>query len=111
MVDERITTFEFPIGNVQGNFPMKNIRLLTLPVFQGTTSEDLYIFLFEFDILCRSYDYTLDTQKLKLFLANLKGETLRWFMALGGSSISSWEDMEKTYLYKYHDYHRTRDQR
>ena len=62
---------------------MKNIPLLSLPSFQGMIEEDLETFLFEFDVLCRSYDYTKYAQKLKLFPTTLKGAALRWFMGLG----------------------------
>lgn len=75
-----ITTFEFPIGDIRGEVPMKNIPLSSLPSFKGMTVEDPNTFLFEFDVLCRSYDYTSDAQKLKLFPATLKGVALRWFM-------------------------------
>ena len=44
-------------------------------------------FLFEFDVLCRGYDYISDTQKFKLFPATLKGATLRLFMRLGVGMI------------------------
>lgn len=40
-------------------------------------------FLFEFDILFKSYDYSLDAQKLKLLCATLKSLVLCWFMGLG----------------------------
>jgi len=55
-----ITTFELPIGDVRGKAPMKNIPLSSLPSFQGMTVEDLDTFLFEFHVLCRTYDYTID---------------------------------------------------
>jgi hypothetical protein len=58
---------------------MKNIPLSALPNFHGLSSEDPDEFLFEFDILCRSYDYISNAQKLKLFPATLKVNTLRWF--------------------------------
>ena len=48
----------------------------SLPHFYGKVSDDLNSFLFEFDILCRSYDYNNDAQKLKLFPATLKDSTL-----------------------------------
>ena len=59
-IDAIITTFEFPIGDIIGEAPMKCIPLSSLPSFQGMTVEDLDTFLFEFDVLCRSYDYTTD---------------------------------------------------
>lgn len=61
---------------------MKNIPLSYLPSFQGMVFEDPDTFMLEFNVLCRSYDYTSDAQKLKLFHATLKGEALRWFMRL-----------------------------
>lgn len=90
---------------------MKNIPLLSLPKFQGTTNEDLDIFLFLFDVLYQSYDYTSDAQKLKLFPTTLKGVVFRWFMGLGNASISSLDDIKKTFLEKYQDYCKIINQR
>lgn len=106
-----ITTFGFPIGDIKGEAPMKNIPLSSLPFLQGMTVEDLITFLFEFDVLCRSYDYVSDAQKLKLFHATLKGAALRWFMGLGSATIQTWSDMKGTFLSKYQDYFRTRESR
>lgn len=105
------TTFDFPIGNIKGEAPMKNILLSSLPSFQGVNVEDLDTFLFKFDVPCRSYDYTIDAQKLKLCTTTLKGATLRWLMGLGSTSISMWNDMKETFLSKYEDYFRTKDLR
>lgn len=81
--EEIVPTLEFPIRTTLGNYPMKNIPLSTLPNFHGLSSEDPNEFLFEFDILCKRYDYVFDIQKLKVFPATLKGKALRWFMSLG----------------------------
>jgi len=59
-IDATITTFEFPIGDIRGEDPMKNMTLSSLPYFQGMTVEDPDTFLFEFDVLCKSYDYVSD---------------------------------------------------
>jgi hypothetical protein len=109
--ENTISTLVFPISNVptQGMAPMKNIPLSALPNFHGLSTEDLDEFLFEFDILCRSYDYTTTAQKLKLFPATLKGNVLRWFMSLGGENISTWVQMRHLFLNKYQDYCRTRE--
>lgn len=109
--DATFTTFEFPIGDIRGEAPMKNIPLSSLPSFQGMIVEDPDTFLFEFDVLCRSYDYVSDAHKLKLFPATLKGEALRWFMGLGSPYIRTWSDMKETFLSKYQDYCRIRDLR
>jgi len=88
---------------------MKAIPLQNIPTFHGLTSEDLDAFLFEFDVLCRGYDYTTNPQKLKLFPSTLKGVALRWFMGLGGGTINDWEQMKTYFLKKYQDYFRTRE--
>ena len=84
-------TFGFPILDLAQNMNMKNINPLILLTFHGMSTEDPDAFLFEFNILCRSYNYINDAQKLKLFSATLKDATLRWFMGLGEYSIKSWE--------------------
>ena len=54
-----MNTFEFPIRNPRSTIThqMKNIPHSALPNFHGMASEDPDTFLFEFDVLCRSYDY------------------------------------------------------
>jgi hypothetical protein len=88
---------------------MKNIPLSTMPTFYGKNNEDLDTFRFEFDILCRSYNYVQDAHKLKLFPATLKDFALRWFTGLGESSIRSWESMKDIFLKKYQDYCKTKE--
>jgi hypothetical protein len=83
------TTFGFQILDTTPNVNMKNIPLSALPTFYGKRNEYPDTFLFEFDILCRSYNYLQDAQKLKLFPATLEDSALRWFMGLGESSIRS----------------------
>jgi hypothetical protein len=111
--ENTISTLVFPITNIptRGIATMKNIPLSALPNFHGLSTEDPDEFLFEFDILCRSYDYTTTAQKLKLFPATLKGNALRWFMSLGGENISTWVQMRQLFLNKYQDYCRTRERR
>lgn len=77
---------------------IKNIPPSTLPHFYGKVHEDPDSFLFEFDILCRSYEYSSDAQKLKLFPATLKDTTLCWFMGLGGNTISYQEYCKTRYM-------------
>ena len=98
------TTFGFPILDTAMNATMKSIPATSLPSFYGKNSEDLDTFLFEFDILCRSYNYLQYAQKLKLFPTTLKDSTLRWFMGLGEPSIRTWDDMKSVFLRKYQDY-------
>ena len=72
------------------------------------STEDPNAFLFKFDILRRSYNNVDDAQKLKLFPATLKNDTLRWFMGLGDYTIRSWDEMKKQILKKYQDYCRSK---
>ena len=109
--DAIVTTFEFSIGDIRGKTPMKNIPLSSLQSFQWMKVEDWDTFLLEFDVLCRSYDYISDAQKLKLFLSTLKGAALIWFMGLGFASIQTWKNMKDTFLSKYQEYWRTTDLR
>jgi hypothetical protein len=70
------STLEYPIVDPVSNAPMKEIPLQNLPTFHGLILEDPDAFLFEFDVLCRGYDYTSEPKKLKLFPSTLKGEAL-----------------------------------
>jgi hypothetical protein len=103
------TTFGFTILDTPTNVNMKNIPFSAVPTFYGKKSEDPDTFLFEFEILCRSYNYMQDAQKLKLFPATLKDSALRWFMGLEESSIRSWEAMKDIFLKKYQDYCNTKE--
>jgi hypothetical protein len=55
---EEIVTFEFPIRDPSGETQMKNIPPFSLPNFHGLESEYPDAFLFLFDVICRSYDYS-----------------------------------------------------
>ena len=72
--------FGFPILDEDTTVTMKNISPYILPNFHGLRNEDPETFIFEFEVLCRSYDYLHDAQKLKLFPTTLKDATLKWFM-------------------------------
>jgi len=77
-------TFGFPILNTRAilgeEVKMKNIPPSVLPNFYGMSSEDLDSFMFEFDILCRTYGYTDDTHKLHLFPITLKVAALKYLL-------------------------------
>ena len=53
-----VATLHFPIKNLEGIAPMKNISPSVLPRFYRKAAEDPDEFLFKFDILYRNYDYT-----------------------------------------------------
>ena len=75
-VIEGQSTFGFPIVDSETTTQMKNIPPSTLPHFYVMVHEDPESFLFEFYILCRSYDYSSNAHKLKLFPATLKDSAL-----------------------------------
>lgn len=100
-------TFEFPIHPPEDDALMKNIPHSALPIFRGSTSKDDDVFLFEFDVLCNSYDYQSDAQKLKLFPATLKDVSLQWFMSL--RDIWAWDQMKDAFLEKCQEYCKTKE--
>ena len=50
----------FPIRETNGDTKIKNTSPSALPHFHGLTIEDPNTFLFEFSIICQTYDYTND---------------------------------------------------
>ena len=85
----------FPIWKTNGDTKMKNISPSALPHFHGLTIEDPNTFLFEFVVICQTYDYAEDEQKLKLFPSTLKDAALCWFMGLLGNNITTWAQMQQ----------------
>eukprot|EP00253_Pinus_taeda_P033242 PITA_33242 len=72
-------------------------------------SEDPNSFLFDFDIVCRTYGYTDDAHRLRLFPATLNASALRRFMGLGEHAITDWDGMRRIFLRKYQPYCRSKD--
>ena len=97
--------FGFPIFDEDATLTTKNISPSILPNFHGKRHEDPETFLFEFEVLCKSYDYLHDAQKFKLFLTTLKDLSLKWFMCLGTNSIRTWAKMKEAFLEKYRNYY------
>ena len=48
---------------------------------------------------------------MNLFPATLKDNALRWFMSLGGGTVSTWDQMKQMFLEKYQEYCNTEDKR
>ena len=99
----------FPIRETNGDTKMKNISASALPHFHGLTTKDSDTLLFEFVVIYRTYDYTDDEKKLKLFPSTLKDATLCWFMGLPWDSITAWAHMQQAFNNKYRDYCRSKD--
>ena len=99
--EDTIATLQFPIRK-QLDMPIwKIFHPQLLPHSRGKSTEDPDEFLFDFDILCRIYDYTSSDKKLKLFPTTLKDNSLRWFMSLGGDIVTTWDQMKQVILVKY----------
>jgi len=64
--------FGFPILDPTIVVQMKRIPPSTLPKFHGMITQNLETFIFEFDILCHSYDYSSYAKKINLFPPTLK---------------------------------------
>jgi len=111
--EEEESTFKFLIQEPEDNhdeeIKMRNIPPSVLPNFYGMASEDPYSFLFEFDIVCRTYGYTDDAHRLRLFPATLKASALKWFMGLDEHAITNWDGMRRIFLRKYQPYCRSKD--
>ena len=103
------TTFGFPILDLIQYVNMNNIPLSSLPVFYGKSIEDPNTYLFEFDVLCRSYNYLHDSHKLKLFHVTLKDAALRWFIGSREFSIRTWDKIKNAFLEKCQDHCRSKD--
>jgi len=101
---EDIVTFEFPIRYPGGTKQINKIPPYALPKLHGLSNKDPDAFVFEFDEICRCYDYSTTAQKLNFFPATLKGASLRWFMGLGEDIIQTWDEIKKLFLKKYQDY-------
>ena len=99
----------FPMWETNGDTKMKNISPSTLPHFHGLTTEDPDTFLFEFTVICWTYDYAEDEKKLKLFPSTLKDVALHWFMGLSGNSITTWAQIQQAFNKKYRDYYRSKE--
>lgn len=98
----------FPIRETNGYARMKNISPSCLPDFHGLISKDPDTFLFEFVISCRTYNYTSDDKKLKLFPSALKDATMCWFMGLLGGNFTTWSQMKQSFNKKYKDHCRSK---
>ena len=88
--DREIIKGSFPIRLTNGDTKKKSISPSALPQLHGLTSEDADTLLFEFSIIYRTYNYTTNEKKLKIFPSTLKDAALHWFMSLTGASVTTW---------------------
>ena len=97
-------TFPFPLPSLVTNVNLKNIPPTALPKLYGLATEEPDTFLFEFDILCHSFDYNTNSHKLNFFPLTLKELALRWFMGLGANVATTWDEIQALFLEKYKEY-------
>jgi len=103
-IEEEQVMFKFPILEIGEQVRTKNINPHGLPHFHGMAIEDPKQIIFKFDVICRTYDYKNDAQKLRLFTSTLKEPSLRWSMDLDGHSVQTWEQMKDLFTNKYQEY-------
>jgi len=89
-MDENRNEGVFSIRETNGDVRMKNISPSAIPHFHVLTSEDPDTFLFEFFVVCKTYAYTTNDQKLNLFTSTLKDAALHWFTGLPRDNITTW---------------------
>ena len=75
--DNEEDPLRFPIQDTGVSVHMISIPTYFIRKFHGLRSDDLKTFLFEFEIVCRSYGYLINTQKLRLFLTTLNDRALK----------------------------------
>ena len=100
---------EFPIRDFDDQSPLQNINPLAFPKFLGLSSKDLDTFIFEFEVVCRTYDYFIDAKKLRFSPSTLKDASLRWFMSVATNNKATWEKMKDTFMEIYRDYCKSKD--
>lgn len=82
-IKEVTSTFRFHIRESDEETKIKNI-----PHSTGLSKEDPNTFLFEFDVLYRSYDYVLGAKKWILFPDTLMNDALCLFIGPGKENIT-----------------------
>lgn len=104
IANEEMYTFIFLILESGEETKMKNIPHSVLPIFHGLSKGDLDTFLFEFDVLYRSYEFVMGDQKFRPFPTTLKNAALLCFMNLCSKKICTWAQMKDKFWDKYQDY-------
>jgi len=88
-MDENQNNDLFPIIESNGEARMKNISLVSLSDFHGLTTKYPNTFMFEFVVVCRTYDCSYDEENLKLFPSTQKDAALCWFISQLGGKITT----------------------
>lgn len=86
--DANQAIFQFLINTPTNDTRLKSIPPIVILTFFGYPHEEPNVFLFEFEILCRIYDYIIDPYKCKLFPFTMKAHAFRWFMGLVNKGVA-----------------------
>ncbi|KAF7802111.1 uncharacterized protein G2W53_041222 [Senna tora] len=92
-------------ANLQALLELKSSLIHSLPKFRGLANEDPYNHFKEFHVVCSSMKpdkITEDHIKLRAFPFSLKDGAKKWLFYLLAGSITSWEQMMKTFLGRYY---------
>jgi hypothetical protein len=85
-----------------GNFDIKPGVVQLLPKFYGLDSENPYMHLKEFDMVCAMHLSNLDdVVKLILFLFSLTEKARSWLHSLRPRIIGTWQEMTREFLKKF----------
>src|SRR3954463_14141311 len=93
-----------------GAYEIKTSILNALPSFYGLSKENPYHHICDFLEFCemqRFSNITPDQQRLRLFPYSLKDNAKAWLHALPENTITTWDQMSKTFLSKYYPAQRT----
>nr|CAN64804.1 hypothetical protein VITISV_012466 [Vitis vinifera] len=81
-----------------------------LPQFHGMKNENPYTYIKDFEKVCHTFhegNTSIELMKLKLFPFTLTDKAKLWFNSLRPQSITSWLELQTTFLKKFFPTHRT----
>ncbi|XP_059463451.1 uncharacterized protein LOC132192202 [Corylus avellana] len=86
------------------HYEIEPSTIQSLPSFLGLDDENPYKLLDEFLKICSTIEiqgFTEDDLRLRLFPFTLKDKAKRWFYCLSPNTITSWDQMQQTFLKRY----------
>ena len=91
-------------------YEMKPEVISMLPKFRGSTLEDPYLFIRDFEEVCRTLrtnQIPKDSLRLRLIPFALRDKAKKWLNSLPLASISNWEELLSVFLKKIFPHHKT----
>ena len=93
-----------------GKFTVRSGVIQILPTFHGMESENPYLHVKEFENVCSTCadeKVKPETIHLKLFPFSLKDKAKQWFNSLMPGSITTWVQLQESFLRKFFSMQRT----